>query len=629
MNFLKWLFILVLISVTLIIIGLIVFIKTFDANKYKPQITQEIAKALGREVSVGDIALNLSLGQKITLAVKDLTIADDPQFAKENFLETKRIDLGIDVSQFLAKRQILVSSIELQSPTLTIIRDKDGKLNVLSLANQQASAESAGDSSGTSADHSSDNPPTASTDEKTPLAMPELLVKQLTLKDGQVKIVDQSFSPAIVIETKSFSLRVDDFSLDKPFSFSAKTALWNNSENISLSGNVALDMAKGDAKLSNVVLESDLSKISLEQLRNSLAAFEALKLIKSLQGEFKTEIKQAEVGSKGIVDLLLEGTLANAKVEIEGLSTAIESNQISFNIRESDIDIPKTTLLIGSGKVIVNGKVTDYLQSQKFEFNKIVEDVQLGEVFAQKDQANQILGKISAEYQVAGAGFKYPELLDSIKADGKMEIKDGKLTNINILKVVLDKISMIPNLSESVKTKLPDKYKEKLKVNDTALNKVILNSNMRDGVFVVDNIDVETDAFLMSGQGQITMDYDLSLNASIFIPQDLSESMAASQEGLKYLLDESGRIFIPVTVQGKIPALTFLPDLEYLGKKIFVNQGTQQLEKVINKALGIEEKPETAPVDGQPVDANQPAQEPENPSPEKQLIEGILNGIFK
>jgi len=628
MRFLKGIFIFLLVIVVLIIVAAFIFIKTFDVNKYKPQITQEIAKVLGREVTIGNIALNLSVDQKITLAVQDLTIADDPRISKENFIEVKQIDLGVDAGYFVAKRQILVSSIEFLSPSITLIRDKKGQFNASSLANKNTSPPINSDNHSQS---DSPSPSVGSKEQEGEQRIPELIVRSLEIKDGRVKYIDQSFNPQMIVGTNSLSLKVNDFSIDKPFAFSFQAALWNQPENISLNGDAKIDMENMGVELSNVVFESDLSKVSLEQLRQSLVAIEALKLIKSFKGQIKAEVKRAKVNPQGFVDLDMEGQFTNGKIEVEGLASVIEASRVTFRMDESDIDIPETTLMVGSGKVIVSGKVDDYFKSQKFEFKKVVDNVELSELISQDQQIQQLYGKVSGEYHVQGIGFKYPDVLNSLSGEGNIDVKDGKLTNINILKVVLDKISMIPDLTEKLEANLPEKYKEQLKLNDTALSKVALTSAVRDGVYTVDNMEVESDVFSMTGQGELTVDYNLDLKASVFIPRDLSESMAVSAEGLKYLLDESGRIFIPITIQGKIPDLTFLPDLEYLGKKIIMNQGVQQLEKVIKKALGIEEPAESAPAEGQPGQEGQtqPSPEEKTQSPEQELIQGILDGIFK
>jgi len=47
-------------------VGLFIFIKTFDVNRFKPQIIAAAQNALNRSVNFDDIALKISLGQRYT-----------------------------------------------------------------------------------------------------------------------------------------------------------------------------------------------------------------------------------------------------------------------------------------------------------------------------------------------------------------------------------------------------------------------------------------------------------------------------------------------------------------------------------------------------------------------------------
>src|SRR3989344_1496623 len=101
MKILKILLTIFFLIILIIGVAVAIFVKTFDADKYKPQIVSRITKAIGRDVQIGKIGLNLSLAQGISLSIRDLNIADNPEFSKENFLTLKEAHLGVDVAAFL------------------------------------------------------------------------------------------------------------------------------------------------------------------------------------------------------------------------------------------------------------------------------------------------------------------------------------------------------------------------------------------------------------------------------------------------------------------------------------------------------------------------------------------------
>jgi len=212
-----------------------------------------------------------------------------------------------------------------------------------------------------------------------------------------------------------------------------------------------------------------------------------------------------------------------------------------------------------------------------------------------------------------------------------LNVTEGKLTNINVLKVVLDKMSMIPDLVDKVEKNLPEKYKKKLQDKDTPIERVEIDATVKNGSLVVTDAQVTSDTFLLTGKGTIGFDQTVALDTSLAIPEDLSTSMVTSADNLKFLLDRKGQIMIPVKVSGKVSSPRFFPDLEYLGKRIIATRGREELNKFLDKVLDKDaEGGQAAPAqDAQGQPAQQPAQpQQEEESSEKELIDNILDSIF-
>ncbi len=78
MRILKTIFVIFLTLILILFIGFIVFIKTFDINKYLNQITQTLSQSLHREVKVGHGNLDFSLFKGLTLVLDNVSISNDP-----------------------------------------------------------------------------------------------------------------------------------------------------------------------------------------------------------------------------------------------------------------------------------------------------------------------------------------------------------------------------------------------------------------------------------------------------------------------------------------------------------------------------------------------------------------------
>jgi len=118
--------------------GLFVY-ATFDANKLKAEVTQIVREKKQRELSIdGDVALSFwpSIGVRIG-RVRLSEHASDKPFAA---LESARVSLAV---MPLFSKQVVVDRLELEGVDATLVRGKDGKLNIDDLLSKDEQSDSA------------------------------------------------------------------------------------------------------------------------------------------------------------------------------------------------------------------------------------------------------------------------------------------------------------------------------------------------------------------------------------------------------------------------------------------------------------------------------------------------------
>lgn len=117
----------ILIVVIICVIAITVFIKTFDLNKYKNQITQIVYEQTGRQLSIdGHAGLKISLIPTIELNDVKFSNAD---WAKEpNMLEAKTIDVAFSVLPLL-KKEIIIDKVHMIEPKVYLTINKEGYAN--------------------------------------------------------------------------------------------------------------------------------------------------------------------------------------------------------------------------------------------------------------------------------------------------------------------------------------------------------------------------------------------------------------------------------------------------------------------------------------------------------------------
>ncbi len=139
----------VLIAVAAIFVLLLILPHLINVNQFRPTIESKISAALGRQVQVGSLSLSLLTG---TLGADDVSIADDPQFSPSSFLTAKSLKVGVELTPLIFSRAVHVSSVAIENPTITLLKNPAGRWNFSSLASGPArkSGGAAGNASGIS-----------------------------------------------------------------------------------------------------------------------------------------------------------------------------------------------------------------------------------------------------------------------------------------------------------------------------------------------------------------------------------------------------------------------------------------------------------------------------------------------
>ncbi len=591
--------------------ALFIFLKTFDINKFKPRIIDQISGAIGRRVNIDSLSLRISLKGGAFVGIHNLKIGDDPKFSSEDFIVVKDINLGVNLMKYAREKSIEVSSVLIKNPKINIIRDENGQINAATIKvtiPQEPAKQVRGSSVGNGF---KPFPAVAFADNAvgSAAAIP-LVIRTLTLTGGTVIYQDRMLKPIIRVDITQIALQANDVSLTNSFHFTVDASVFSPKDNIHGAGLAEVDIDNSGIRFKNVNIISDLSDIALKDMVKSLPMLESAGLQESLKGKLQVAVGKMDVGAKGLGALSFNGKLENGRVKIKILPVAAEHITFDFEGTEKILRVKDSSLNLGQGTVKTTGQIDDYMTTQAFDFKTQWQGLSLSELNPAKNQPIGMEGQINGQYHVKGQGLGgSPAMLASLIADGEIRVNNGKVVGINILKTVFDKMSMLPGLSEKLEANLPEKYKKLLQDKDTPLKKADLSTKLQNKHILLDHVQIETDAFLLSTQGQVSFNQELDIRSSLAINADLSKAMVASVGGLQYILDDSGRIVIPVIITGTVPQLSFLPDLQYLGEKIITSQGREQLEKVLDKALGGEQE--------------------QKKKPERELIEGVLDSIFK
>jgi len=207
----------------------------------------------------------------------------------------------------------------------------------------------------------------------------------------------------------------------------------------------------------------------------------------------------------------------------------------------------------------------------------------------------KLRGMVTMTLEGEAASLAPEKVLQSISGTGTVKLERGVLANINILRMVFERLSIIPGLVQTFEARLPEDYRAKLTATDTVLEPITLPVSFAPGLLQFDRFTIRSDTFGLSGAGRVGMDGTVALNTQLRIDPTLSKALIASVNELQALADAQGAIELPVAIQGKPYGLAVLPDLNYVASKVVTTKVEDLIGNFLNKAFEREE-PSAEPV---------------------------------
>ena len=126
----------------LVVIAVPLFI---NVDSFRPDLEKKISAALNRSVHIGKLDASLLSGGA---TASDITIEDDPAFNKGPFLKASSVKVGVQLMPLIFSKQLKVTSLTVQKPDITLLKNAAGKWNysTIGAGTQKASPEPSGKS---------------------------------------------------------------------------------------------------------------------------------------------------------------------------------------------------------------------------------------------------------------------------------------------------------------------------------------------------------------------------------------------------------------------------------------------------------------------------------------------------
>ncbi len=467
----------------LLVLGVCIFLWTFDLNKYRGVITEKIGTALGRSVQIEDMELKLSLIP--TVKVKGISISNPEAFKdKDPFVLIDTAEVTIAVMPFIMDRIIQVNDFQVGTATVNLMQNKDQN-NWTFVSNSSASSKKTTTSAGSSASQNVN----VLIDE---MSVDSIGIRDLTVSfdDGTQKQVVQikdfllkqlkAISMTVVYNKQNIKLsgtlnEVTDLILQKPdYVFNLEVEAFNLKSQISGSVGNTKDFSNLLFNVNSTA--TNIRNISILPTKSSLPSL-GMKLSATVQGDLQSGFsispltlqfdEKLKIDLVSSVSALMDNPTVSAKGTIS-LSDPSLAQKFGLKPLEAQIDttLNKSEIQIASASLIAD----------KSDLN-LVADISL------KDKIPFVRANVSSAY------FNPSDLLaeTGVASEGASSVSTGKAKNTSMFSSDKIDFSALNLLNANVLLQM-----NHLKLTDQINGYVSFSGNVRlqDGLLTVDPLKV-------------------------------------------------------------------------------------------------------------------------------------------
>jgi uncharacterized protein involved in outer membrane biogenesis len=618
-----------------------------NPNSHRQLIQSQLESQLGRKVTLGDMSLGLF---PFRFQVQNPVIGDDPTVGSQRpFVQAEKLDIQISLLPLLSGN-INVNALELQRPSVELVKTKQGVWNFSTLGAKAAPATSA-----------------PSAPKSAGASTQAFALDRLVIKDGQVALTDfQQNRERAVYDHIDVTLL--NFSADKPFSFdiavqiegggptpiagvlSGHGDVTNGTSEIQASGNLKLDKAKinkvdvgypislqykGSVKTADDSIHIDDAKLQLGQTpldvsgmlytstnpvtmdlkikSGDVSIAEIARLASAFGVAFAPGATVAgrvstDVQAKGsFAKPVLSGTIAGRDLRIsgQGIPQPVQVNAV--NLALSPTAIQSNEFNATSGKTTVVGKLA-VLQYASSSPSADVELRAPGATLPEIQSIAKAYGMNGLD-QISGDGKLSFDLrakgpIQSLSTTSAMRALNGTIdVDFSPMKILgfdtSHELAQIGGFGSSLKDQ-----------NLTDILKIAGKILIKDGIAQTDGLKAQlgVGALNASGTGDLATEA-LNLKMSAIFTKEFSDSIGGIKGGnvLNFGLSNSaGEIVLPAIVRGSFTKPSFAPDLKAMAdlqKQKYIPSLSNPTEAITNVLGLVKKKDNTGQDQSQPPNA--------------------------
>jgi uncharacterized protein involved in outer membrane biogenesis len=421
-----------------------------------------------------------------------------------------------------------------------------------------------------------------------PLAVASFLISQVKIEDAEIGYFDKTKAFPAQIEIRDVDLVIRNLSFSKTAEFQGAFSLFSAEQNIRFKGRVNLAGPSGPYSLEDFEIDSDLAWLDLEKMAASAPKLKDAGLRDPLKGKLSVEIGELKMDSGVIQGLQTDVKLQGGTLSHESLTKPLEEVDLYASLTKDEVRVSNFAAKFAQGSISASGRIDHYLEeTPKTQLQFKVDRVSLQELLpAPKPGKPQVHGRFSVAFDGDAQGADWASISQTINGAGKAALQEGVVLDLNILRLVVEKLSKIPGVSEALNAQLPPQYQQKIANPHTIIPPIEFPVNIQNGVLFLQDLRIPLDGYEIYGTGQFGLDGTIRCRVHLVIDQQLSAILMQNAQQLSLIADPYGRLAIPVNITGNVQYLRVLPDMDYVISRVVAAKGQELLSGGLQKALG-------------------------------------------
>jgi uncharacterized protein YhdP len=568
---------------------LVVFVATFDINRYNKVLASQVEALVGNPVEIGRLSLRWK--GKVLLGVENFRVFAGENGQKTPELSFDSVDMAVELFPLLNK-QFNVFSISVSGPKIHLVRAKDGAIELRGY-----------------------NPKAVNKAAKSAVVPAALnfSVRSIVVRNGALRFEDLAGDAPADIVIDCFDADIKNVSLLTPVDIAVKMALFSAKQNVSISG-AAGPFISGALNIKDLNADIDLGAIDHAKLIQALPAARNMGIKEGLGGLVKARIQKLRLDGNKIADLSAGLMCTDGKLSLAQLKAPVERMNFSASVENDKMSIKSFSAALADATLKGSGEISNLYARPDSKLHLEAEIVSVKQFLSLLAGSKQGLdGMAALSFDGSMSGASWDVISQTLSGEGTFALDNGVLTDTNLLAQSLEKLSMFPGLVDKLKGFLPESLKESLGRQYTLLKPIRQQFTVKDGVSAFNDLKIETDFAGLKGTANLALKGELSGGGTLRFTPELSGAMIKAASPMSYLADQQNVIEFPVTFKISGGGTSIMPDLKYIGAKVMTQKGGEILNQLLNETAG----------QAQPAQPGQAAEQPKGSSGVDNIIKNL------